>query len=211
MQDLNILMREVHKNAVDHGWWAEGRNDDQTLDLIHSEWSEALEEERLGHPMVWKDCHYDLDEVGICTPNFCRDHVAYPDTDNCKWKGKKPEGFAVELIDGCIRILDYMGYVAQGEPAFRPHVDTIDKLCSDEVVNKLIGEWIEPLDDIFTLVRTLHALTAMVSPDEGLVPLVKCLMICFNWIKRRGLDPEQILMDKHEYNKTRPYKHGKKF
>lgn len=30
-----------------------------------------------------------------------------------------------------------------------------------------------------------------------------------NWVRINGLDPEAIMREKHEYNKTRPYKHGK--
>jgi hypothetical protein len=31
------------------------------------------------------------------------------------------------------------------------------------------------------------------------------------WINRQGIDPLKLMLEKHEYNKTRPYKHGKNF
>ena len=37
------------------------------------------------------------------------------------------------------------------------------------------------------------------------------LIKALSWVKGQGLDPLGILLMKHEYNKTRPYKHGKKF
>lgn len=209
--NLNTIMRDVHQNAVDHGWWEDGRNDDQILCLIHSEWSEALEEERAGRPLFWLACENGMEDNEICMPLLCHSHTL-EDSLDCPHRGKKPEGFSVELIDGCIRILDYMGYVTKGQPAFKPSADTIEKLCDSDIISDIPGaEYFDAVDDIFALVRVLHGLTAMVCPDTGLTPLVKCLILCFRWIKKNGLDPEEVLLLKHEYNKTRPYKHGKKF
>lgn len=43
--------KEVHQNAVDHGWYEAERSVAEIFALIHSEWSEALEEYRAGRPM----------------------------------------------------------------------------------------------------------------------------------------------------------------
>ena len=113
---MKELFREIHQNAVDHGWWDGEWNRDKgiTAESIlvriahcHGELSEALEEVRKG-----EDCY------------------------NMYFKGSKPEGLVVELADAVIRIID---------------------LC------------------------------------EGL-----------------DLDLENAIRQKHEFNKTRPYKHGKK-
>ena len=100
---ISDLAREVHENAVAHGWWEEERKRPEILALIHSEWSEALEEARAGRPMVWYRCEQDLEPCDESCDLFvdgkCADHD----------RGEKPEGIAVELIDGCIRILDYIG------------------------------------------------------------------------------------------------------
>lgn len=103
--NLNELAKDVHNNAVEHGWWETDRGFGEVIALCHSELSEALEEYRNGKPFV-----YAMDG--------------------------KPEGIAVELADCIIRILDYCG--------------------------------------------------------------------------KEGIDIEEILKDKHEYNKTRPYRHGGK-
>ena len=113
---MKKLFREIHQNAVDHGWWDDQweRGEDVTaesilvkISLCHAELSEAVEEVRKG-----EDC-YDM-----------------------YFKGSKPEGMVVELADAVIRIAD---------------------LC-------------EALE----------------------------------------LDLENAIRQKHEFNKTRPYKHGKK-
>ena len=77
---LNELTKEIHDNAVSHGWWDEPRNLLEIAALCHSELSEAVEEYRAGHPMVWAN------EDG------------------------KPEGIATEMADCLIRILDWFGH-----------------------------------------------------------------------------------------------------
>lgn len=43
---INEFAAEVHKNAVEHGWWEGERTFPEIVALIHSEVSEALEEYR---------------------------------------------------------------------------------------------------------------------------------------------------------------------
>lgn len=102
---LNKLAKEIHKNAVLHGWWDEPRGFGEVVALCHSELSEALEEYRAGNAFEYK-------------------------------VNGKPEGIAVEMADCIIRILD--------------------------------------------------------------------------WCGKEGIDIDRIIREKHEYNKTRPYRHGGK-
>ena len=41
---VNEFAKEVHENAVAHGWWETARSFPEVAALIHSEVSEALEE-----------------------------------------------------------------------------------------------------------------------------------------------------------------------
>lgn len=103
--DLNVIAKEIHENAVEHGWWESDRPFGEIIALCHSELSEALEAYRNGENFVW---------------------------DN----NGKPDGIAVEMVDCVIRIFDYLA--------------------------------------------------------------------------KENIDIEKIILEKHEYNKSRPYKHGGK-
>lgn len=91
---LNELSKEIHQNAVDHGWHEEERSFGEIIALCHSELSEALEEYRDGMPNVYtKSCECSI--IRSC--------------DGCP-DAPKPEGIAIELADCIIRILDYCGH-----------------------------------------------------------------------------------------------------
>lgn len=50
MSYLCELAKEIHKIAVDHGWWDGDRSDGEVLALVHSEVSECLEALRVRNP-----------------------------------------------------------------------------------------------------------------------------------------------------------------
>ncbi len=114
MLDLNAFAKEVHAVSVAHGWW-EKNDPDNNLDtkiaLIHAEWSEALEEYRAGREMVWHECRAQITERGgmVCQRtdecNLCSASRVLG-SEECAWREAKPEGIAVELIDGVLRIID---------------------------------------------------------------------------------------------------------
>lgn len=82
MTGINEVAKQIHENAVDHGWWDEERGFPEVLALIHSEVSEALEEYRNGR---------------------------LP-TEVYAGNNGKLEGIPIELADVIIRVLDYCGY-----------------------------------------------------------------------------------------------------
>lgn len=135
---FNRLAKEVHENAVAHGWWEEERGLPEVLMLCVSELAEALEEYRNGRPTLYYPCNAG----GVCCEEdgsaHCGSRPYNPNNPEapCSAQSKKPEGVAVELADCVIRILDYCG----------------------------------------------HA----------------------------GIDLEEAIRIKHEYNKSRPYRHGGK-
>lgn len=104
---LAEVAREIHENAKAHGWWDEEREAAEIYALIHSEWSEALEEYRAAREDVWFVCDKDVFETE-CTAKERAACAYYKPEEKCVFRGKKPEGICVELIDGVIRIFDYL-------------------------------------------------------------------------------------------------------
>ena len=55
--EIKTLVAKAHENAVKHGFWEPPLAFGTAIALIHSELSEALEEERNGNPDVWFACN----------------------------------------------------------------------------------------------------------------------------------------------------------
>lgn len=49
------------------------------------------------------------------------------------------------------------------------------------------------------------------KPEGVAVEMIDCVIRIFDWCGKLGIDVEEIMSIKHEYNKTRPYKHGKSY
>lgn len=103
--NINELAKEVHENAVEHGWWDKPLTFLEALCLIHSELSEALEEYWNGAPLVYGTCALAAED---CKFSSICDNVGHPDAGGEKEGACKPEGIAVELADVILRTLDLM-------------------------------------------------------------------------------------------------------
>lgn len=55
MVELNDLVKDIHDNAVKHGWWETERELPEIIALCHSELSEALEAYRNNEPLAWNN------------------------------------------------------------------------------------------------------------------------------------------------------------
>lgn len=199
MLDLNAFAKEVHAVAVEHGWW-EGERDEPTLvSLMCCEVAEAMEEYRASRPMVWFECATsklpcDADE------NECS---CWDGEECCAGdRGSKPEGIAVELIDCCLRILDLAG--ARGWEMWQDRTFDAWRVADCERVEHLsMGE---------LTVWLFYELSGLVVSGQvyQLDKLVRIVGSIAGWVEAQGVDYETVLRAKHEYNKTRSYRHGGK-
>lgn len=105
---LNKWVKEIHENAVAHGWWDDPRSFGDIVALCHSELSEALEEFREGRNETWYECLNH--EAGCLYGERCTGCGISSKDSPCHYRSKKPEGIEVELADCIIRILDYCGH-----------------------------------------------------------------------------------------------------
>lgn len=124
------------------------------------------------------------------------------------WYGenKKPEGIAIELIDAVIRVLDFLG---KYEARFK--TNTVRKLI--DVIQLSPGKKLhdQPLPDIICELHfTVSKAYESKNVSECFSSLLDMCAIVFKWLEEEGLDPEALLIEKHEFNKSRPYRHGNK-
>jgi NTP pyrophosphatase (non-canonical NTP hydrolase) len=61
------------------------------------------------------------------------------------------------------------------------------------------------------LSEALEAMRNHGSPDDIAEELADCCIRIFDYCGARSIDLESAVQKKIEYNKTRPYRHGKKF
>lgn len=203
--NLQNAAEEIHKNAVAHGWWEGERDTSEVKALIHSEWSEALEEARAGRPMEWYACkHGDR----ICDPDLNCPLNVYK-VEECPLRIAKPEGIAVELIDGVIRILDFMAYKFADEQEEWDNFSSYLKSAQEEVRFEY-GVDVRKIKE-YKLIEILHDYTSLAKEGKYSSYFGSAVGAVFEWLEAHGVNYEAVMLRKHEYNVTRPYKHGKKF
>jgi len=61
------------------------------------------------------------------------------------------------------------------------------------------------------LSEALEAMRNLAKPEAIAEELADCCIRIFDYCGARKIDLEKTLLKKIEYNKTRPYRHGKKF
>jgi len=117
---INVLIKESHQIAVEHGWWDKPKTMGELLVLIHSEVSEALEEHRNGKEPTetyysGKSTTYfpELENGDKCTEIFyskTESEMVFQDAMGEEVIVNKPEGIPSELADIVIRVFDICGY-----------------------------------------------------------------------------------------------------
>lgn len=193
MMKLNKFAQAVHENAVKHGWWDEERTFGEIIALCHSELSEALEELRTNRPMM-----YFVETNGFVV------------TDMSERKDEKPEGIAVELADCIIRVLDYFGKEELDVDALMQ--EAMKAVMCDvpgRIYAATLGDCISRWHLLLSLAYSCWCKAS--GTHASALRMARCVCEILAWGKvTDGVDFEMILDIKHEYNKTRPYRHGGK-
>lgn len=214
MMKLNKFAQAVHENAVKHGWWDEERTFGEIIALCHSELSEALEEYRAKRPMLYYPCNAG----GVCVDDAegdnvsCGSRVTDPEHQEaaCKARSKKPEGVAVELADCIIRVLDYFGKEELDVDALMQ--EAMNAVMCDvpgRIYAATLGDCISRWHLLLSLAYSCWCEAS--GTHASALRMARCVCEILAWGKvTDGLDFEMILDIKHEYNKTRPYRHGGK-
>ena len=196
--NINDLIAEAHANAVAHGFWEEDRPFAETVDLIHSELSEALEEFRDGHGLdeVYYSCSWDM---------FCPGNILSCDCKPCRYH--KPEGIPIEFADTVIRIGDYLGH---------EKVDA-ERTIDDDGIDATDKDWIPE-----HIRKDMKTFQGFIAAGHWLLShayqyrlgtwstLIFTILAIEEFCQNNGIDLDRAIKLKMEYNKTRPYKHGKR-
>lgn len=204
MLKVNEFIGLVHENSKAHGWWETPRSDEWAIALIHSELSEALEEYRAGRPNVWYACG-ESESSTVCDSKDETECLNFGREKDCQFRWHKPEGIAVELIDAVIRIFDLFGY----------HGWTIGNKNTDIAHLVELGLHTKILEQSFPeFICSMHCglstAVAAEAPEKRKEFLAFTVEAVLAWVDLHDAgSAEKLLLKKHEYNKMRPYKHGK--
>lgn len=183
-KNLNAYRDQAYKIACEHGFHDEHRSSKHLKCLIISELMEAVEADRKGIRANIRD--FNIKQIMKKGSKDVKDSFKYNFGICIK------DTVEDELADACIRIFDLAGYKDIDLKLWRLGTPVIDQK----------GTFTE---NIYNIVR-------------GLVdcePLNRCMMLTliriFLLAEAMGIDIEQHIQLKMEYNASRPYKHGKKY
>lgn len=184
MLDITRIQKEVRALAVEHGWWpAGGRDTAEVIANFHAEVSEAWEEWRKGKGLA--EVYY---------------HPDRPVT---------PEGVPIEIADLVIRVADAAAAWGCDVTAAFPrweHLWSVPIKGAPPTVVCLLHAYVNDvqeaaLDDDGTLSHPGAEMGCLLGDI-----IVLCQRVALTW----GFDLEKMVWLKHEYNKTREFRHGGK-
>jgi NTP pyrophosphatase (non-canonical NTP hydrolase) len=206
MMDIETLCQDSHQISKDKGWLEDPRPFSAITALIHSELSEALEDYRSNHPL--DEIYYENNKKN---PLRCTDEALKGLTQEKRMEaGIKPCGIPIEFADVIIRIAQYCGtygwdlagtvagviQAAGGKPhGAKLFEDTIALLHADISMAYLASLGIQLPDGM---------------PTTPLAFFASAWLTVYAFCEKNGIDLDAAILEKQEFNKTRPHKHGGK-
>lgn len=178
------LPSQCHTLAKEKGWWESSRSLEEIRNNLHGEVSEA-----------WEEFRRDGIE-GLSNPTS---RFSYRDGRVDAEDTPKPEGFWVEIADLVIRLADWLG--SDG------HEIVPNALSPRETCLQSVG-------DVVAFVDQLHGLVGQFAfsfyPGSAGRLASRICTHCDAAALSCGVSLQAVIELKHEYNKTRPYRHGGK-
>ena len=197
--NLALIGIEIHKNAVNKGFWDEELPPSHYQGMIVSELGEMINAHRAG--LITK---VNLDEL-------------INETDDEKFKKRFEEGvknnWEDEAADVVIRALDALAN--NGESEMRTHLmDTLEMI--DQKIKKTLEEEgrIEAYKELSmpSHVWFIMRAAAKIDLEYGFVGSLCHIIAEVNIIAElMGIDLMKHIQVKMRYNEMRPYKHGKNY
>ena len=189
--ELRDMIGELNESK---GWHDEPRSIAQHCILLHSEVSEIVEDYRSNKAIdeVWYEYKNENGEIVTSDSkysfqSFIDGSIRY---EHEKRLTGKPCGIPSELADVVIRALD-MAY----EYDYSLSIDELRKSNSVSFEE---------------IISNIHYFISMMFYYNDLSYLDLVISTCFMISNEKGINLEQQIKDKIEYNKTRPIKHGGK-
>lgn len=204
--DINLFAfaKAAHQNAVAHGWY----DDQKTGARVERTVAEVLIN-MMGEVKEFK------------AKVYAQKIDTYYETVNCA-VSTKPEGALIELADLLIRMADAIGYYLSAAPMTNADYSFVEQDTKDWIswlaVNAVWGH--PPTEGIWgngmllsmwldEQVGILWEMYRRTSHENFIVGLWEAYVCIFELLNREypGKIVSAIVL-KHEYNKSRPYRHG---
>lgn len=198
---IQQLAKEIHQIAVEKGFWEGQRSDKQIAMLIISELSEAMEADRKGRRAQLERLQRTLKNSRIYNRDETYKGEITPEQSfSVHFELLIKDTFEDEIADTFIRVLDWSeskGYVY-------------------EEIRKTVFIHPDKPDALFDLVDTVVKNCGeeeLVFYDKESKELNMNLLIdeIIAFALHYKIDLETHVRLKMEYNRSRPYKHGKKY
>lgn len=149
----------------------------------------AREVNKLAHEKGWYDPEPTLvEDEALIHSEWSEALQAYRDHEPMKF-------VAIELVDGVLRLLD--SAVESGDRFIKCLCDRIEE--SQKAFDP--KDW--KFKSLPHIVWEAHDMISMGKRSQ-------CASAVLCWIRAQGFNPFQLMREKHEHNKTRPYRHGDK-